>query len=295
MVRETARSLRALLLLLFVGALSAAPTIEDAENTTLSTELKPPPYPQKEGEHYLLFVINLFGLKNISGETSDEVLENDLLQHVPDLTDPLATLLLVIQVDENDEDTNESVDLDELAEDLNKEQGFNLEKLNYGGETAILRVKLSKEEGEDIFPSKSKLEKLKKIRNKRTLCLKCGGGGYGGGFGGGYGGGGGKPGCASGSCGGGYPGGGGVYPGGGGYYPGGGGGHPGGHGGGGYPGGYPSGGGGYPSGGGGYPSGGGGYPSGGGGCSTCFSGGNSYASASANANAQAGTGKWGYI
>ncbi|XP_031771706.1 keratin, type II cytoskeletal 1 isoform X9 [Apis florea] len=267
MVRETARSLRALLLLLFVGALSAAPTIEDAENTTLSTELKPPPYPQKEGEHYLLFVINLFGLKNISGETSDEVLENDLLQHVPDLTDPLATLLLVIQVDENDEDTNESVDLDELAEDLNKEQGFNLEKLNYGGETAILRVKLSKEEGEDIFPSKSKLEKLKKIRNKRTLCLKCGGGGYGGGFGGGYGGGGGKPGCASGSCGGG------GYPGGG----------------------YPSGGGGYPSGGGGYPSGGGGYPSGGGGCSTCFSGGNSYASASANANAQAGTGKWGYI
>lgn len=60
--------------------------LEDAENTTLSTELKPPPYPQKEGEHYLLFVINLFGLKNISGETSDEVLENDLLQHVPDLT-----------------------------------------------------------------------------------------------------------------------------------------------------------------------------------------------------------------
>lgn len=149
----------------------------------------------------------------------------------------MATLLLVIQLDENDEDTNESVDLDELAEDLDKEHGFNLEKLNYGGETAILRLKLSKEEGEDIFPSKSKLEKLKKIRNKRTLCLKCGGGGgYGGGFGGGYGGGGGKSGCASGSCGGGYPGGGGVYPGGGGYYPGGGGGHPGGHGGGGYPG-----------------------------------------------------------
>ncbi|XP_016769934.1 H/ACA ribonucleoprotein complex subunit GAR1 isoform X3 [Apis mellifera] len=260
MVSETARSFRALLLLLFVGALSAAPIIEDAENTTLSTELKPPPYPQKEDEHYyMLFVINLFGVKNVSGETSDEIFENDVLHHVPQLTDPLATLLLVIDIDENDEDTDKVVDLDELADELGNED-FNVEKINYGGETKLLRLKLSKEEGEGIFPSKSKLEKLKKIRNKRTLCVKCGG---------------------SGGLGGGYPSGGGGYPSGGGGYPSGGGG-------------YPSGGGGYPSGSGGYPSGGGGHPSGGGGgCSTC--GGSSYASASANANAQAGSGKWGYI
>ncbi|XP_016769932.1 heavy metal-associated isoprenylated plant protein 33 isoform X1 [Apis mellifera] len=276
MVSETARSFRALLLLLFVGALSAAPIIEDAENTTLSTELKPPPYPQKEDEHYyMLFVINLFGVKNVSGETSDEIFENDVLHHVPQLTDPLATLLLVIDIDENDEDTDKVVDLDELADELGNED-FNVEKINYGGETKLLRLKLSKEEGEGIFPSKSKLEKLKKIRNKRTLCVKCGGSGGLGGH----------------SrvdaipviiipVAGGYPSGGGGYPSGGGGYPSGGGG-------------YPSGGGGYPSGSGGYPSGGGGHPSGGGGgCSTC--GGSSYASASANANAQAGSGKWGYI
>lgn len=157
----------------------------------------------------------------------------------------MATLLLVIDVDENDEDTDKVVDLDELADELGNED-FNVEKINYGGETKLLRLKLSKEEGEGIFPSKSKLEKLKKIRNKRTLCVKCGGsgglggglgggfgggggGGFGGGFGGGYGGGGGKPGCGGGGCGGG------GYPGGGGYYPtGGGGGYPGGHGGGKY-------------------------------------------------------------
>ncbi|XP_043791442.1 keratin, type II cytoskeletal 1-like isoform X2 [Apis laboriosa] len=249
MVSETARSFRALLLLLFVGALSAAPTI-DAENTTLSTELKPPPYPQKEEDHYyMVFVINIFGVKNVSGETSDEILENDIVHHIPQLTDPLATLLLIIDVDENDEDTDEAVDLDEVAEDLIKdEEDFNVEKINYGGETKVLRLKLSKEEGESIFPSKSKLEKLKKIRNKRTLCVKCGGSG---GLGGG-----------------GYPSGGGGYPSGGG--------------------GYPSGGGGYPSGGGGYPSGGGGYPSGGGGCSTCGGSSYASASANANAQAGSG-------
>ncbi|XP_017886613.1 keratin, type I cytoskeletal 9-like isoform X2 [Ceratina calcarata] len=315
MARDIKWGLCALLLLVFVTALSAAPATEvtkavnDAEDTTLPTEMKPPPAPEglpgseKEDHQYMVFVINLFGLKNASGETSDEIFENNVINKVPELSGPLATVLLIVEVDDDDEETDAPVDLDVVADDLQNSEGINVEKIAHAGETKVLRVKLDKEDVEGLSP---KYEKIKKSRSKRTPCLKCAllmlkGGGNGlGGFGGGYGGGGGfgdggykglsGGGCGGGGCGGGYPGGGGYggggYSGGGGYggggYPGGGGGY----GGGGYPGG---GGGGYPGGGhGGYPSG------GGGGCSTCGGGGGggkSYASASAQA--QAGSQSWG--
>ena len=61
-------------------------TSSNEEEHTLSTDLVPPPYPQKEEHQYMVFVINLFGLKNASGETSDEMFENDVIKNVPELT-----------------------------------------------------------------------------------------------------------------------------------------------------------------------------------------------------------------
>lgn len=34
----------------------------------------------------MVFVINIFGVKNVTGETSDEILENDIVHYVPQLT-----------------------------------------------------------------------------------------------------------------------------------------------------------------------------------------------------------------
>lgn len=34
----------------------------------------------------MVFVINIFGLKNASGETSEEMFTNEVIQHVPELT-----------------------------------------------------------------------------------------------------------------------------------------------------------------------------------------------------------------
>ncbi|XP_015438448.1 PREDICTED: heterogeneous nuclear ribonucleoprotein A3 homolog 2-like isoform X2 [Dufourea novaeangliae] len=297
MTGETSWCFRTLSVFLFITALSALPTpesttdvVSDAEDTTLSTELKPPPIPEKEDHQYVLFVINLYGLKNSSGETSDETFENEIISKVPELAGPLATVFLVIEVDDDDEETNVPVDLDEVADDFEHGEGFNVERINHDGETKLLRVKLDKSDADMVLP-KSKMETMTKVRNRRSPCLKCKlkgyghnggyGGGGGGGFGGGYGGEGGpgggyNGGCGSGNCGGGYPSGG--YPSGG-YYPNQGGGCGGGGCGGGV---------GYPS----HPT----YPSGGG-CSTCGGGGhngygggggggNSYAQASAQASAQ---------
>lgn len=179
--------------------------------------------------------------------------------------EPLATVLLVLEDDEDEAKRQLPVDLDEFAEGL-KDEGYNVDKIDHNGKTKVLRMKLAKEQARNMVEAASKPrdDDETKYRRKRTACLKCGGGGRGwggGGWGGGgYQGGGYYPSGGGGSC---------TTCGGGGYYPSGGGGG-GGH--------YPSGGGGtvvvyYPSSGGGggghYPSGGGGggghYPSGGGG------------------------------
>ncbi|CAK9801597.1 hypothetical protein ANTQUA_LOCUS2910 [Anthophora quadrimaculata] len=315
MVRETVRCLRTLIILLFVAAITAAPTIElttvpvsDADNTTLSTELQPPPLPQEEEHHYVVFIVNMFGVNNASGETFDEIMQNEnftefivyrmfnykweKIQMILEADiKPLGSLLLIVEVDDNDEETNVPVNLDEVANDLETSEGLHVEKIYKAGETNMLKVKLDNAGANSIIPSKNKLDKMKKVRNRRTPCLKChsktstypeygGGNSYGGnngyGNGGGYGGGGG--------FGGGYGGGGGYGSGGGGGYgTGGGGGYGTGGGRGGYGNtgygnngygnsGYGNGGCGGGGCGGGYPGRGGGYPSGGG-CSTCGGGG----------------------
>lgn len=126
------------------------------------------------------------------------------------LAEPLATVLLVIEDDE-DSKKDTPVDLDEFAKGLTGE-GFKVDKIDRNGKTKVLKMKMEKDEVQSMIESSSQPSDEKKDRKKRTICLKCKGGGYGG-----YGG------YGRGGYGGGY--GGGHYPsGGGGYYPSGGGG-----------------------------------------------------------------------
>lgn len=147
--------------------------------------------------------------------------------------EPLVSVLLIVEDDENEEiEKHPPVDLDEFAEGLEGD-GFKVDKINLDSKAKVLKMKLEKAEAESMIESALKGNE-KKYRQKRTICMKCGGGG--GGWGG-------------------YPSGGGHYPSESGHYP---------SGGGGGWGGYPSGGEHY-SGSGHCPTcGGGGYPTGGG-------------------------------
>ncbi|XP_014482072.1 PREDICTED: glycine-rich protein 2-like [Dinoponera quadriceps] len=305
----TVRALNVVLIFSLVTALSGLPNIIPVptrpEGHTLPTDLQPPPLEDKEG-YVTVFVVNIYAVKNVSNADleSKELFQNEITELVPKITEPFATVLLVV-----DEKESLPVDLDEFADGLHSE-GYKIDKIDRNGTTKVLRLKLAEEEARRMVESASKPYDETGSRQKRATCYKCGGrgGGGGGGSGGGYpsgyypsgggGGGGGQCSTCGGSGGGGgyYPsgGGGGYYPpsgGGGGSYPpsgGGGGSYPPSGGGGGYPSGYPSGGGGdgFRRGGGGGHRGGGG----GGGCSTC-GGGGSFAHSQSSASASAGS--WG--
>ncbi|XP_011349675.1 keratin, type I cytoskeletal 10 isoform X1 [Ooceraea biroi] len=255
------RTLGVVLLFSFVTTLLGLPAAvpDSAVNTheehTLSTDLQPPPL---EEHHATVYIINLYAVKNGSGNTSEEVFQRDVIEAVPDIVEPLVTVLLVVE--DSEEENEKPADLDEFAEEL-EGQGFKVNKIDLNSQTQVLKMKLEKAKAQNMIESALKPVERKNDRKKRSYCLKCGGG-YGG-HGGGYGG---------------YPSGGGYYPGGyggggGGYYPGGG---------------YPPSGGGHHHRGGGY----GGYP--GGGCRTCGGGGyggGSYSQSSASA--QSSSGSWG--
>ncbi|XP_077257834.1 uncharacterized protein LOC143894983 isoform X1 [Temnothorax americanus] len=266
------RALSLVLLFTFVSVIFGLPTTavpEPAVNTqeehTLSTELLPPPVDEKE-HHATIYIINLYAVKNGSSNASEEMFQNEVVETIPDILEPLVSVLLVIDDDENEElEKHPPVDLDEFAEGL-EGQGFKVDKIDLNSKAKVLKMKLEKAEAESMIDSVKGNEK--KFRQKRTICLKCGGGG---GYGGGYGGypsvGGGQ--CST--CGGGYGGHrvavipvvvvpitGGGHRGGGGYHRGGG---------------------------------------GGGGCSTCggggYGGGGGGSYSQSSASAQASSGNWG--
>ncbi|KAG7205497.1 hypothetical protein KM043_007480 [Ampulex compressa] len=213
-------TLGALAILLLASTPSGLPLTADnaaADNKTLSTELKQPA--EEDQHHFMVFIVNLYGVKNISGETSAEMFENELTEKVPDILEPLATVLLVVETDDDSEESAGAADLDEIAKDLEKE-GFKVERLGSGSQTKLIRVRLDEQNVDGLMnmTSNSKTEESGKIRRKRTSCLKCkgfskggGGGGGGGGYYGGHGYGGGYPvvvypgggggGCPPGGCG----------------------------------------------------------------------------------------------
>ncbi|XP_032662722.1 forkhead box protein D1-like isoform X5 [Odontomachus brunneus] len=202
-------ALNVVLLFSLVTGLSGLPTAleKEVENRSLPTELQPPPLDEKE-HHATVFIINLYALNSSSNE-SEQVLKNEIVETVPDLLEPLATVLLVV---ENDEDEKEHlpVDLDEFAVGL-KDQGYKVDKIDHNGKTKVLRMKVKKEEAQSMEESASKSDDETKPRQKRTICFSCGGGGGGGRkrWGGGGGRGGGN--CGRGCGGGGGRGGGGSW------------------------------------------------------------------------------------
>lgn len=120
-------------------------------------------------------------------------------------------------VDDEDKEVEKrsSADLDEFAEGL-EDKGIKVDKINLNNNEKLLRVKLHKIEAQSMVDAAAKPGDVKKDRKKRTICLKCGGGGgYGGGYGGypsgnaGYPSGGYCPNCGGGGGGGYYPSGGG--------------------------------------------------------------------------------------
>ncbi|XP_050455678.1 uncharacterized protein LOC126853716 isoform X2 [Cataglyphis hispanica] len=261
------RTLGIVLLFSLVATLSGLPTaIPDPANThkehTLSTDLQPPPL-EKE-HHATVYIINLYAVKNNSGSTSEEMFENEIIENVPDILEPLATVLLVVEDDDEERERHSPTDLDEFAAEL-ESQGIMVDKIKINDKSKVLKMNLEKEKAQKMIESASIPIHERKDRQKRTLyCKTCRGGGYGGGYGGG-----------------GYPSGGGSCPtcGGGNYYP-------------------PSGGGGVvpiTGGAGHYRKGGGGggyYPSGGG-CSTCGGGGGGGSWSQSSASAQSSSGSWG--
>ncbi|EFN79476.1 hypothetical protein EAI_12429, partial [Harpegnathos saltator] len=153
------------------------------ENHTLPTDLQPPPIDEKE-HHATVFVLNLYAVKNGSSNEPEEMYQNEIIEAVPDILEPLATVLLVV---ENDEEEKEHllVDLDDFAEQLQGE-GYKVDKINHNGMTKVLKLRLSKEEAQNMVEAASKPHDDMKPRQKRTICSKCGGGGGGGGHWGRY-------------------------------------------------------------------------------------------------------------
>lgn len=54
------------------------------EEHTLSTELQPPPIEEKE-RHAIVYIINMYAVKNNSGSTSEEMFENEVIETVPEI------------------------------------------------------------------------------------------------------------------------------------------------------------------------------------------------------------------
>ncbi|XP_072767496.1 uncharacterized protein [Anoplolepis gracilipes] len=210
------RALGLVLLFSLVATLSGLPTtsVPDPvvnEEHTLSTELRPPPLDEKE-RHATIYIINLYAVKNSSGSTSEEMFENEIVEAVPDILEPLATVLLVITEDDEEKERHSPTDLDEFAAELEVE-GIKVDKIDVDNKSKVLKLKLEKAQAQSMIETASKPIYERKDRQKRTTyCKKCGGG-YGGGYpsGGGYGGGAGH--YQRGGGGGYYPsGGGGGYP-----------------------------------------------------------------------------------
>ncbi|XP_047353325.1 uncharacterized protein LOC124950535 isoform X3 [Vespa velutina] len=169
----------------------------DEENSTLSLDLVPPMIKDDDDKNITLFIINLYAVRNHSGEASEEVLDNSLIEKMPDIIGPLATIFLVVEEGEDEK----PVDLDEMAKYMEK-HGFKMDKIDESGETSVLRTEIADKEIDNVKDilestvdnsSTEKLSKSKKYRARRMACHKCHGGGGGGGRGGGggYGGGGG--------------------------------------------------------------------------------------------------------
>ncbi|XP_058799324.1 uncharacterized protein LOC131668871 [Phymastichus coffea] len=147
-------------------------TSEIDSGPTLATDLVPPPLPEDINEKKvpaMLFIINLIAVKNKTAEDSNDVLQNDFIDEVPDeVAVPLALFLLVV----DDEDENSPVSLDEVAKDL-EEEGFTVEKVVNNGETRLVKVDIDSVETTVRIPNKNNnFNNFLEEENKNHISLK---------------------------------------------------------------------------------------------------------------------------
>ncbi|KYN44249.1 hypothetical protein ALC56_01311, partial [Trachymyrmex septentrionalis] len=182
------RALSLVLLCTFVTVIFGLPALPEPavniyEERALSTELQPPALSSDETEHYAtIYIINLFAVKNSSSNVSEEMFQNEVVETLPDIIEPLVSVILVVEDDENEESENHRpVDLDKFAEGL-KDEGIKVDKIDLNSKMKVLKMKLEKAEAQSMIGSALKGEQ-KKFRQKRFSCYKGCGGGYGGGYG----------------------------------------------------------------------------------------------------------------
>ncbi|EGI66478.1 hypothetical protein G5I_04951 [Acromyrmex echinatior] len=213
------RALSLVLLCTFVTVIFGLPTLPEPavnahEERTLSTELQPPAPSLDEKEEYsTIYIINLYAVKNSSSNVSEEMFQNEVVETLPDIIEPLVSVILVVEDNENEESENHRpVDLDKFAEGL-EDEGFKVDKIDFKSKTKVLKMKLEKAEAQSMIDSALKGDQ-KKFRQKRSYCMRCGRyGGHGGYSSEHYSGDGSGGGWDRHSNGGGYPSGGGHYPG----------------------------------------------------------------------------------
>ncbi|XP_018401293.1 PREDICTED: keratin, type II cytoskeletal 1-like isoform X2 [Cyphomyrmex costatus] len=179
------RALSLVLLFTFVTVIFGLPTTDSAVNThkdhTLSTELLPPAPSsvekdeKDEKERYAtIYIVNLYAVKNISSNASEEMYQNEVVETLPDIIEPLVSVILVVEDDENEElENHRPVDLDEFADGL-QDQGFKVDKIDLNSKTKVLKMKLEKAEAQSMVDAALKGDQ-KKFRQKRSYCLSCGG------------------------------------------------------------------------------------------------------------------------
>ncbi|XP_012286578.1 ATP-dependent RNA helicase ded1 [Orussus abietinus] len=182
-------------LLLSAAAVSGLPASDpDAVTDAVPPKDPRPPPMGAETHHGVVYLVNLYAVRNRTEQDPDNP-RNETADAGPEILGPIATVLLIVETDEDEGPT----DLDQVVRDLKKD-GFKVERISSDGETKLVRVDVDETE-EDVEKRLTKPLESNKIRSKRTLCMKCfkGGGG-----------------CGGGGCGGGGGGGGGGYPSGGG-------------------------------------------------------------------------------
>ncbi|CAG5109079.1 Protein of unknown function [Cotesia congregata] len=134
----------------------------DTVEPTISTELEPPTEDAEPFHSGAVYIINLFAIKNAStSEETNEILTDEFAAQNPTVLEPIATVLLVVEEDDEDK----PVSLDELAKDLEAE-GFKVEKIGEG-ETQLIKIDMDEIDHKDVELIKS--GKLSKVRRRRTL------------------------------------------------------------------------------------------------------------------------------
>ncbi|KAF7990291.1 hypothetical protein HCN44_000096 [Aphidius gifuensis] len=133
------------------------------ENVTLANELLPPFENNKTDKLGVVYIINLYAVRNATedNDNDEEVLNADITGKIPGILEPIATVLLILE----EEDENKPVSLDEFAKDL-EDDGFKVERIGDDNEIKVIKIDMDGTEEPDFELIKP--GQLNKIRRRRS-------------------------------------------------------------------------------------------------------------------------------